>query len=44
VVLCVVDELCSAYTVFVASKSVEEADKLVERVFCSVNTVVLVDN
>jgi len=44
VVLCVEDELCSAYTVFVASKSVEEADRLVEEVLCSVDVVVLVDN
>jgi len=38
------EELCSAYTVVVASKSVEGADRLVERVFCSVETVVPVES
>ena len=35
-------ELCPAYTVFVASKLIEEADRLVEEVLCSVDTAILV--
>jgi len=41
-VLCVKEELRSAYTVFVATKSVEEEDGLVEEVLRSVDRVVLV--